>query len=179
MDESYVRCASLVAQEDNLMAINSFLVYVKMFKYLNNIPKLARETNQRPKPRQRQRRNCRPPSDLPPACTVSDSVQRCRTHHAAARSALLTVALPTVWAALAAPVQHAGERGARHRALPVRTPHPCKAHMPVYVVCCLLYAIPPPPHPLADPSHTCTRAARSAHWLTSELIAADRTACVE
>ena len=67
---SYVRCASLVAQEDNLMAINSFLVYVKMFKYLNNIPKLARETNQRPKPRQRQRRNCRPPSDRPPACTA-------------------------------------------------------------------------------------------------------------
>ena len=48
---SYVRCASLVALEDNLMAINSFLVYVKMFKYLNNIPKLARETNQRPKPK--------------------------------------------------------------------------------------------------------------------------------
>ena len=79
MDESYVRCASLVAQEDNLMAINSFLVYVKMFKYLNNIPKLARETNQRPKPRQRQRRNCRPPSDLPPLHCLR---QRTKVPHA-------------------------------------------------------------------------------------------------
>ena len=108
--------------------------------------------------------NCRPPSDLRPALSQKTAFKGAACIHAAAAAFMLTAALP-LWAALAARVQHAGERGARHRPLPVRATQPCNARMLVYVVSCLLYAILlyaiPSPSPF--PSHPHAHALLGRH----------------